>query len=218
MARNLDNTFREEKNKLQSGALINLYEFDLSGTPYRVAEYDQDVTFDGNVYSALPIKSGVISENKEGKIAEFEISIGDPSRAFGGYLELYDGLVGSEVKVTKVFSNHLNDPTAKIEETFYVRNARSNAFEVSLTLAPKYDIIHFTIPRRVFSKNYCQWNYKGVGCWLEITGGYTAAPGFIDTDYCDHSLDGPSGCEFHQNEERFGGFYGIPSEGYLIRI
>lgn len=219
MSKTLNDSFRDEKNKLESGALIYLYEFDVSGTPYRVAEYDETVTFNGLSYSPLPIKRGDIEQDNTGKMNQFIISVANPNRIFGGYVELYDGLINTKVIITRVFSNLLSVTGAYLQEEYYVRNTVVTEKFVALTVGSKFDVTNQLIPKRMYEKNYCQWEFKGIGCYEDEGGGnYTAPLGFTDSDNCDHSLDGPSGCEFHTNEARYGGFFGIPQDGSVIRI
>jgi lambda family phage minor tail protein L len=210
---------RAEKNKLEPSALIFLYEFDVSGTPWRIAEYDEDVTYMGQTYTAFPVQRDDITEDTSSQLGEFNISVANANRVVGGYLELYDGLIGSKVIITTVFAASLGESGAHLAEEFYVKQAVVNDRFAALTLAPKWDIMSFHLPGRTFEKNYCQWTYKGEGCYrLEAGGGYTAPNGFNDTPNCDHMLDGPSGCEFHANEKRYGGFFAIPKDRYILRI
>lgn len=62
-------------------------------------------------------------------------------------------------------------------------------------------------PRFLYRANFCIWivNYKGPQC------GYV---GEIAT--CDGTLDGGNGCKVHANQQRFGGFPGIGTNGASI--
>lgn len=221
MAKNLDADFRDEKNKLQSAALITLYEIELPSSTARITDYDEDVTYNAETYVKFPIKKSDIQQNMFNQITHMQLTIANANRVYGAYLEQYDGLIGRKVTVINVFANLLGDANANITEEFYVKSSQANQQVVILDLSSKLDIMDYHVPKRTFTKNFCQWEYKNRGCWLyeEITGGYTAGANFTGAGYaCDRSLDGPSGCEWHTNEERFGAFFSIPEDISILRI
>lgn len=217
--RSLDSDFLAEKNKLQSSATIDLYEISLDDSPLRFAAWREDVVFNGDTYISFPIVRDEYVESDEDLLPQTQLTIANVNRSLGGYLESYDGLIGKTITHRTVFQNLLSDPNAVLEEVYYVKSSTMNQDAVILVLASKFDIFNATLPMRRFQKNFCPWTFKGEGCWVP-TGvtGYEAPTGFVDTENCDHALDGPSGCEFHSNEKRYGGFFGIPEDVKILRI
>ena len=218
--KDITSAFRQEKNKLESAALITLYDIEITtGVVASIADYDKNIFFNGTWYYAFPVKRSDIDQNMMSVITSMTLSIANANRVYGGYLELYDGLIGKKVTVTLVFENLLGDPNSKIIEEYYVKSSAADQNAITLSLVSKLDIMNYEIPRRTFETNFCQWSYKGLGCWEAVTGGYTGAAGFIGTAAnCDHTLDGASGCEWHNNEVRFGGFFSIPQDIRILRI
>jgi len=217
--KSLDSDFLAEKNKLQSSATIDLYEISLDGTPLRFAAWREDVVFNGDTYVSFPIVRNEYTESEDDVLPQIQLTIANVSRVIGGYLESYNGLIGKTVTHRTVFENLLSDPNAVVEETYYVKSSVANQDAVVLVLASRLDIFNASLPARRFQKNFCPWTYKGEGCWIPIGAAeYEAPAGFVDTENCDHSLDGVSGCEFHANEKRYGGFFGIPEDVRVLRI
>ena len=217
--RDLERDFVTEKNKLQSAAVITLYDVQLDESTWiYVCNWTASVTFDSQTYTPIAIKRGAISHDSSGKITSMSLTVGNVSRVISGYLETYDGMIGMKVIVTTVFANLLDDPNSKVVEEFYIKTAVADESKVTFSLVAKLDILDVFVPRRKFTRNFCQWEYKRDGCWLTTGATFEAAAGFNNTPLCDRTLGGASGCEFHTNEERFGGFPGIPQNLNVIRI
>jgi len=202
MPRNLSNAFKIEKNK-QTNKPINLYtikEYD-GADDLRFAEYDSDVTYQGDVYSKFPLTHENISENTQGEIDHVTVTISNISRLIQGYLESYD-LRGKKVIIRKVWANHLADTNAYTDSIYYIDSYVADESNVVFTLSSKFDVLDLELPARRYSRNYCSWKFKSVEC------GYTG----VETS-CNKTLQR---CRELSNQIRFGGFPSIPTRRIFV--
>ena len=202
MPRYLSNTFRTEKNK-QTNKPINLYtikEYD-GANDLRFAEYDSDVTYQGDVYSKFPLTHENISENTQGEIDHVTVTVSNISRLIQGYLESYD-LRGKKVIIRKVWANQLADPNAYTDSIYYIDSYTADENNVVFTLSSKFDVLDLELPARRYSRNYCSWKFKSAEC------GYAGA----ETS-CDKTLQR---CRELSNQIRFGGFPSIPTRRIFV--
>jgi len=231
MPRSLDSDFVQEANA-ETNEPIWLYDVEVEDqttkviSNVRIAEYHEDVTFDGVVYSAGTdpngngISHGGISERRDGSIEQLTITVANVNRTFQSYLLLNDALRGMKVTIRQVFYDHIDgqagaDPNAYIIDEYFIDSAVATESTVTFTLAGKTDVLQIKIPRRKYTRRHCQWGYKLEGCWEEDgSGGWAAPSGFVADpsgstgDSCNKTL---SQCEEHNNKARFGGFPGVPS-------
>jgi len=208
----INQTFRDEKNKEENQPIM-LYEIEVDeSNVLKYAEYDIEVNYGGNTYIPFPIKHEIISSNLAGEIDAVKVNVTNISREIGALLIQNNGLKGKKVIMKLVFADHLDDPDANISDTFYIDAYELNENAATFLLTSKLDILEVQIPGRIFVRDYCQWQYKKEGCWLWNGSAWEAPTGFTnEATQCDKTLKGSSGCEFHNNKLRFGGFPGIPS-------
>lgn len=199
--RSPSNTFIAEKNKRsnQPVYLYTIYDYDNLGLGHNLylAEWDADMTFDGQLYTAFPITHEFIGENASGQIDVLRVTVANVSRVFQAYLEAYN-IQGKKVDVTLVFADQLADTSAKITDTFYIDTIVAGQEAVSFDLSTKLDVIDYSVPGRTYSRNYCHWKFKGTEC------AYAGA----ETE-CNRTLDR---CRTLANSTRFGGFPSIPQK------
>ena len=215
----IDNAaFIAEKNAKVNGP-IWLYNIELvpGSTAYdiKMAEWDTDITYKGLVFVKYPITHDGISENSSGEIDSLNVTISNVSREMSAYIEANDGLRGLKVTIWQVFKNLLADTHAYIEDVFWIDSCGYNQQAATFVLKGKIDLVNITIPTRKFSRDYCQFTYKGYGCWewsdsgdpgSALVASATFTAGSPDT--CNHRI---LDCERHCNQARFGAFPGIPS-------
>jgi len=233
VTRDVSAGFKAEKNK-ETNQPIWLYQVEVEPDPNPddvpdlfIAEYDEDIDFpvpptgsirrpSGTVYQAFPLQHEGVEENIEGRIDEFQVTMGNVDRTVQAYLEQRDGLRGRKVTVRLVFYNHLDDSSACIEDVFYVDSVSVGDRSATFRLTSKLDIMRVELPRRRFSRNFCAWEYKREGCWLssdapgvdwEAPEGFVAEDTNVD-DECDKRIET---CALHNNRARFGGFPSIPT-------
>lgn len=160
----------------------------------RFCKNSENITFNGNEYVAsnftLNIKTEVDQE------PQISLSAEDKTRALGQYVEAYDGLIKSTVKMIVVNSGALSGPP-ELEEDFLVIDASISNYTVNINLGVESAVAQRFPAFRQF-KDRCMWKYKGTRC------GYVGA---IAT--CDYTRNGANGCVAHGNEINFGAFPGI---------
>jgi lambda family phage minor tail protein L len=202
--RSVNSTFKSEKNK-QENQPIRLYtleNYNGSGSNLNFAEYDTDIVFNGITYTRFPISIDMISENNKSVIDMVNLTVSNVSRIIQSYLESYD-LRGKKISIKTVWANQLADANAYIEDVFYIDSYTADQNNVSFVLTTKFDVLDVELPLRKYSRNYCNWKFKGTEC------GYAGA----DT-VCNKTKQD---CKNNKhNYARFGGFPSIQSNRILL--
>jgi len=201
----LDTTtgFIQELNKETNKPifLYTIFDFDDASHNLNLAEYKTDVTFDSVLYSATPINHDKISENAQNEIDSVRVKVSNVSRVIQNYLELYNWR-GKKVRMRLVWANRLEYIDDKIDFTYYIDSYTANQDVAEFVLLPKIDVLSVMLPRRTYSRNYCQWKFKGTEC--AYAGTETA---------CNKTQQR---CQELENYIRFGGFPSIPSRQLTI--
>ena len=200
--RNLDAVSITEKNSSENKPifLYTIYDYDGS-TDMFLAEYDTDITFDGQTYTRFPISHEYVGENTQGEIQTLKVKVANVSRYIQAFLEEYD-FCGLKVKITLVWANQLAETDAKIEDIYYIDSYTADEQAVEFNLTSRFDVLDVTLPVRSYSRNYCQWKFKSTECGY--AGGETV---------CNRTL---TRCRVLDNSERFGGFPSVPSRRLVI--
>ncbi len=203
----LDTNFIKELNKKthQPVFLYTVFDYDDADSNLHFAESKTDITYDdgdGSVlYEASPVTHDEIGENTQGEIDAVRVSISNVSRNIQEYLETYD-FRGKKVRIRLVFRDRLAYPDEHLDFFFFIDSYTADQKVVVFTLLPKTDVLGASLPTRVYSRNYCQWRFKGTEC------AYAGA----ETE-CNKTKQR---CKVLGNYERFGGFPSIPSSRVVI--
>jgi phage-related protein len=160
----------------------------------RFAKNSENVVFAGDVYQAANFNLDIQVE--EGKEPSVTLTAQDQTKTLATYVDLYDGLVKSDVTLYIVNEGALDGPP-EIAEDFIVSDATTAEYIVTLTLGTESAVAQRFPNFRQF-RNRCAWKYKGERCKYS---------GAMPT--CDFTRDGANGCIAHGNEENFGGFPGL---------
>ncbi len=194
--RNINDTFRTEKNSPTNKPIFLYKIYDYDGTnDLLFAEYDQSVTFNGEVYIAFPITHEFIEESGNQEIPQIKVRASNVSRYLQAYLEQYD-LRGKRVDIILVWANQLNNPDVKIIDTYYIDSYSANEQDVEFTLTSKFDVLDVVLPSGKYLRTHCRWVFKSDQC------GYTGS----ETS-CNRTFQR---CQELSNVARFGGFPSIP--------
>jgi len=202
MARELAETLVTEKNKLSGdGPWLLLWQIDTDAAAtntFCLVAHDEPVEFDGVTYSPFPLSVSARTETSDGSLTNWGISVANSTRALMSYIEANDGFIGNAVRVTLVHKDHLDDPTAKLEDSYKVTACRVDAGTVSLSLGhTNFLALPFGSGRFTYR---CRWKFKSFEC--RYTGAATS---------CDKTLDGANGCiaksaDSNLHPRRYGGF------------
>jgi len=202
--RSINTTFKTEKNNATNKPirLYTLHDYDGLGANLYFAEYDTDVTFNGIAYTRFPITIDTISENNKGAIDSVNLIVANVSRLIQSYLESKD-LRGKKVSIKTVWANQLTDTSAYIEDIFYIDSYSADQDNVNFILTSKFDVLDVELPLRRYSRNYCNWKFKGAEC------GYSGSETVCNKTKQD--------CKATKNNfKRFGGFPSIQSNRILL--
>lgn len=174
--------------------LYKIHEYD-GVNHLHFAEYDEDVTFDGQVYTKFPVKHEYIDVNGAGQVGPMKVTVSNVNRFIQAYLEQYD-LRGKQVDIIMIFADKLDDPSAKVVDSLYIDSYACNESAVEFSLATKIDVIELPLPSRKYLRTHCGFVFKGSEC------AYAGA----ETE-CNRTLQR---CKELSNQVRFGGFPSIP--------
>lgn len=197
MPKSVPPEFNTEKNKLKNRPvhLFTLYAYDGSTNLY-LNDSPADVTFNGQTYSRFPITFDVIGENNAGQIDQINVTLGNVSRLIQGYLEQYD-LRRKKVSIKTVWLDQLGDTDNLIDDIYYIDSYTADQDNVGLVLTSKFDVLDISLPLRHYSRNYCQWKFKGTEC------GYAGADSTCKKTKAD--------CKARAGGSNFARFGGFPS-------
>lgn len=223
-----------EQIKLENTRLVDMYVINASLSGIEYAYYinnNQDVygyelNASGNLtatevlYTGLPITKEAISNNIQGEIPSFSISIPNVDRSIESIIQNYGYLRGRDIHIIVGFAKYLPtgstayhigevaDKNSFIKEKMFIDAPSSDNTMVSLACRPKFDIKAAVIPSRKYM-NKCAWaisdRYLGTECRASVNS--------ASFPTCDGTL---TSCKERDNEARFGGFTSIPSKGYSI--
>lgn len=190
-----------EKNKIATkSAWLILLEITLTDdTVMRFVRNTEDITFSGNVYSAMPFDFDPI-EDQRGMIPTVNLRISNVTRLLQSYLEDLDGGIGSTVKISVVNSDLLSETYTELDLTFEVIGASSDVHQINFILGMP-NPLNKRFPLFRYIANHCNWvsRFKGVEC------GYAG----VETT-CNGTL---ARCRELSNSPRFGGFIGLDTGG-----
>jgi phage-related protein len=191
-----------DKNKIDSDkTFLFLFSADVKDstgaliTTLYFAKNSEDVQYNGNTYQAANFDIDIQIE--AGQEPQITLRAQDQTRTIQSYIDLYDGMVKSTVKLLVVHEDALPDGAPEMDEDFLVIESSVNEYIVEIKLGTESAVAQRFPLYRQF-KNRCAWKYKGVRCKYK---------GSMPT--CDYTRDGSNGCIAHGNEPNFGGFPGL---------
>lgn len=178
----IDTTLAERKNA-QVNIPLTLYRIAVSDNTAEdlyLTDWHTDLIHLGQLYQAFPIVHGPISENTEGRIDQLQITVANQNREIQYWVENNNALRGKRVLIRQTFYEELANPNGYVDEIYYIDGASCNENEITFTLTSRLDVLAIRLPRRRFLRDFCAWQYKGEGCWINSPN-YSAPRGFITT-------------------------------------
>ncbi len=170
-------------------------------TVFRIVPNNEDITFQGNVYTAFPVQINFPNETSTGQIPAFDLQVSNVTRVLQGHLEALNGGVGATVQLIIVNAAHLTEDYAELTMYFDVLSATCNSMWVSLKCGA-WNPLRRAFPPDKYFADHCNWQFKSAEC------AYAGA----DTS-CDRTL---TACEAKNNAARFGGFPGLDPTGLRL--
>lgn len=202
-----------DAQRLSPGALVSLYELDLSKLPGLAAEppfrwcNTGTVVFDGNTYKAMPIEITGFEASSTGALPRPKMSVSAFARGANGervslaavVRDLRD-LIGCRVRRYQIHAKYLDavnfpagnplaDPSAQypVEEYYVNRKTAETPIQLDFELTSVLDLEGQKFPRRQVLANMCDHGteYRGEFCKYSGTRYFDAN----DVEVFDASLD-----------------------------
>ena len=115
----MSNKISRDLSKLDPGAIIELFELDMStgsadNTVDKVRWYsgsnevNQEIVWQGNIYSAYPVEASGFEMTAQGKIPRPKLLLANITSIITPLVVDYDDLVGSKITRRKTFAKHLD--------------------------------------------------------------------------------------------------------------
>ncbi len=191
-----------EKNKIATASAW-LVCLEIGSGPIRIVRNTEDVTYNGNLYTAFPFDIEM-SDTSKGELPSLTLIISNVSRIFTQAAELTNGAVGYAVRLLVINSGNLTDDPA-LDMNFVILSTSANAYTITFKLGAANPMLQRFPVRKVY-KNYCSWKFKSEEC------GYAGATASCDKTLTTcKSFDSPVGS--WSQSKRFGGFPGVSKGG-----
>jgi lambda family phage minor tail protein L len=141
--------------------LYSIYNYDGVSADLHFIDAISNLVYGGVTYVSFPISHSAISENISGAIDAVNVKISNISRAIQAYLEVYDF---SGLKVTIKTVLDVTDGDCLMTDTYYIDSYTADQLDVNFICTSKLDIHKVQLPLRIYSREYCQWTFKGTEC------------------------------------------------------
>jgi len=221
-----------ETFKTQMPEVIDLFTLDISTllpagstdqSIYRFCNWSQtdgqDITYDSNVYTALPLQADGFELNTSGKLERPKITFANVGLAITALTNTYGDLVGASVSRIRTLTTYLDGtPGADVNAYWgpdsWVVEQKSNETKLAITfqLAVPFDLEGRALPGRRMLREQCQWIYRSdIGCHYDGTDYFDANDDPVVSaadDVCGKRLNS---CQLRFGTGRlpFGGFPGL---------
>ena len=165
----LSATAIEEKNKLATdGVWLVALKITIPGvsTPIRVVKNNEDITWQGETWTAFPFEIDEISETSKGEVPQVNVRVSNVSRAMEAYIHDYDaycktnGLQSITVNIYVVNSKNLGSSTPEVEHVFELKRPKTDSKWATFTLGASNPFKR-RFPLNRLMKNYCRYRFKG---------------------------------------------------------
>lgn len=228
-------TIQEDIQKLSPGAIIELYEIDLTtlgDTKYYLHagtnELKNNVVWQGNTYIAFPIEVTGFELKSNGALPRPILKIANITGLISTLIKSFDDLIGAKVIRKRTLVKYIDavnfesgnpsaDPNVFFPDDIYFINKKNaeNKIFVELELSSSLDLHGIKLPRRQVIQNTCVWGYKSANCSYaggpvaDINDDPTSDP---DLDACGKRL---VSCKFRFGENNQLPYGGFPGSGLI---
>ncbi len=191
---------------------------------YRFCNWSQvngnDVAYQGNTYTALPLEANGFERNTSGQLERPSITFANIGLAITALTNTYEDLIGASVSRIRTLTTYLDgqpgaDPDAYWGPDEWIIEQKTNETKLAITfqLAVAFDLEGRSLPARRLLREQCQWTYRSnIGCHYNGSNYWDVNDnpvGSLAQDVCGKRLDS---CKLRfGNTSRlpFGGFPGL---------
>ena len=156
-----------EKNKIASNsAWLVLLEIKLnntSNTTFRLVRNTEDITYDGEVYTAFPFELDTSSTDSDGSLPSIDLKVSNITHVLQPYLLDLRGGIGSTVTVRVVNSALLTEDYSELEMEFLVTASHSERSSVTFRLGAANPLTQ-RFPLFRYIGLHCRWRFGSVEC------------------------------------------------------
>lgn len=200
----------KDKHKLASTACwLLLIDFVWNGEHVRLVRNVDPVTFDAGdgagpqTYTPFNFELDGASVKNDGSLPQITLKVSNVNRLVEGAIVQYSGVAGAQANIYVLNTDNPSGEPEIALETTIIRTTTDSKFATFTcgALSP----LRRLFPPRLYYAGTCMWRYKGARC--QYTGNLPT---------CDLSFDGTNGCIAHANQQRYGGFPGIATNGANI--
>lgn len=220
MAKNINASFEERKNELQSEGILNLYEVQVNSSPVTyeyLCEYNASIdyfkpnTTTAQTYRPIAISRGPIEQDDGTRVPSLSLGIGAADQVITAYIENNDALRGNKVSCITVPYNELNNASACLVDTYYIDGANIDHDKETAVfeLTSKGSVVGVTVPLRRMRRDQCPWRYVGNKGYNATQLASTECKCAVADSRCKHTKDD---CASKNNVINFGGFPGIGTQ------
>jgi phage-related protein len=196
------------KNSLSDDSCwLALLEVQIPGTTLYLANNNENITWNGQVWQAFPFDVDPLRENSGTEIPIATIRVSNVTREVLAYVEQSNGAIDFPVILRIVNSEVLGGTAPELQLEYVCKQIKYDTTWVSFTLAGSQHITRRT-PERRFMKDFCPYAYGLIEC------GVSAAT-LAAFSTCKKTL---AQCRERGNSKRFGGEPGIPTGGFYVRV
>lgn len=195
--RKLPQTLVKAKNSLnaQSPWLLTLViDTGTPDEPIRLVQNTEDLSFNGNIYTAFPFQIDAQVVTSSGEIPQLDIRVSNVAKIFHSTFEAVKGGVGTSLTLTVVNVSHPEENYEELSVSYDVLESKADHQWITFRVGAPNPLMQ-RFPLDIFLGHHCNWAYKSAEC---------AAVSPLTT--CNQTF---SDCEARNNTSRFGGFVGL---------
>ena len=173
-------------------------------TTVRLVRNNEDITFEGNVYTAFPFDFAPMKTQKTGEIPTVSFKVSNVTRALQVEVEDYDGLVGQEVTLYIVNSALLSENYTELTWVFTILTCSVSSEWISFGVGAP-NPLRRRFPLNRYLSDHCVWRLGGAEC--KYAG--------VDST-CKRTLSDCQSRTGGSNSFNFGGHVGLGSGGIRV--
>ena len=174
MPKSISTDLIEEANEqLSDSAWLTLLKITTSDSSvYHYVKNTEDITYNGDTYTALPFSIESVSETTDGSLPTFAISISNVDYMIQSIIEQDAPNFGSgwDVEVMIVNSSYLDTVTPDLHQKYKTISVTCDANNCSFNIGMA-NPVRMLFPSVSYSPNFCQRTFKDVSTGCDYAGG-----------------------------------------------